>query len=133
MFRKDQFGTVARVNTRRDDSHAQQWPPRNFMMGKSKTRLNLYLLAFIAYWYAPVAYGMWLWHDLRMGAFSSNSDSIAIPIYLFVFLWFIGFPFFLLATIAFEMLLRSRDRRVRGRTLSAHERRRQHHAQPNLF
>ena len=76
-----------------------------------KTRLNLYVLAFVTYWYAPVVYGMWLWHDLKMGAVSADSDSISIPLFAFVFLWFVGFPFFLLTTIAFEMLLRRRERR----------------------
>ncbi len=82
---------------------------------RSKARLNLYVLAFVAYWYAPVVYGMWLWHDLKMGAFSADSDAIAIPLFAFVLLWFVGFPFFLLTTIAFEMLLRKRDIRKTSR------------------
>ncbi len=83
------------------------------MKDKSKNRLSLYMLAFIAYWYSPVLYGFWLWHELRMGAFSADSDSTAIPLMAFVFLWFVGFPFFLVSTVGFEMLLRKRDRRRR--------------------
>ena len=79
--------------------------------GRSRSRLHLYILAFAAYWYAPVVYGMWLWHDLKMGALSTDSDAVAIPLLAFVFLWFVGFPFFLLTTVAFEMLLRRRDLR----------------------
>lgn len=78
---------------------------------RSTIRFNVNMLAFVVYWYAPVAYGMWLWQDLKMGAFSADSDSIAIPLFAFMVLWFVGFPFFLLTTVAFEMRLHKCDRR----------------------
>lgn len=85
------------------------------MAGRTKIRLNLYILTFIAYWYAPVVYGLYLWRNLKMGAFAVDNDSIAIPLIGFVFLWFVGFPFLVLSTLAIEMLLRKYDRRRRAR------------------
>jgi hypothetical protein len=79
------------------------------------------MLAFIAYWYAPVIYGFWLWQNLKMGAFAVDGDSISIPLMAFIFLWFVGFPFFLVATIGFEMLMRKRDSR-KGKRFSVPER-----------
>ena len=85
------------------------------MAGIPKTRINLYVLSFVAYWYAPVVYGFWLWRNLKMGAFAVDSDSIAVPLLAFVFLWFVGMPLFLVFTLGFEMLMRKRDRRKRLR------------------
>lgn len=81
-----------------------------------KTRLNLYMLAFIAYWYAPVVYAFWLWQDLKMGALSTDTDTIALPLIAFLFLWFVGFPFFIVSTFGFEMVLRRREGRTRTPT-----------------
>ncbi|MBK6750867.1 MAG: hypothetical protein KA956_09365 [Pyrinomonadaceae bacterium] len=96
---------MSRVITRNDLSYTKR-------SRRSRNRLSLYMLAFIAYWYAPVIYGFWLWQNLKMGAFAADTDSTAIPLMAFVFLWFVGFPFFLLATIGFETLMRKRDRRA---------------------
>ena len=85
------------------------------MAGTLKTRFNLYIAAFFVYWYAPVGYGFLLWRNLKMGAFSADNDAIAIPLFAFIFLWFVGFPFFLVAALAFEMLMRKLDRRKRLR------------------
>lgn len=83
--------------------------------GRSRARLNLYLLGFAVYWYSPVIYGYWLWRNLKMGAFAVDSDSISIPLMAFAVLWFVGFPFFVFATIAFESLMRQRDKRLKRR------------------
>lgn len=78
---------------------------------RSNTRLFLYMLAFIGYWYAPVVYSFLLWQELKMGALSTDPDVIAIPLIAFVFIWFVGFPFFLISTFGFEMFLRKREGR----------------------
>ena len=78
------------------------------------TRLDLYMLALFAYWFAPIAYAMGLWYELEMGEFAVVSDSISIPLFAFLVLWLIGFPVFLLATITFEILMRKLDVLVGG-------------------
>jgi hypothetical protein len=55
-----------------------------------ETQLCLIMVAFFSYLVSPVAYWLWLLHELDSGAYPVDADSIGIPPAGFIFLWFFG-------------------------------------------
>jgi hypothetical protein len=55
-----------------------------------ETQLSLIMVAFLLYLFSPIAYWLWLLHELDSGAFPVDADSIGIPLAGFMVLWFVG-------------------------------------------
>ena len=55
-----------------------------------ETQLSLIIVAFLLYLFSPVAYWLWISHEIDSGAFPVDSDSIGIPLAGFMVLWFFG-------------------------------------------
>jgi len=55
-----------------------------------ETQLSLIIVAFLLYLFSPVAYWLWLSHELDSGVFPVDSDSTGIPLAGFMVLWFFG-------------------------------------------
>lgn len=77
-----------------------------------ETQLSLAMVAFLLYLCSPVAYGLWLLHELDSGAYPVGADSIGIPLAGFAFLWFVGLviiPILVVLVIIGKRILKTMD------------------------
>ena len=56
----------------------------------SDTQLSFLMVGFIAYLFSPLMFWLLLVNELYSGTFPTESDSIGIPMFAFLLIWFMG-------------------------------------------